>query len=280
MSNILLAKAFEGQEVRVAGTPDEPWFVGADVVGVLYPEVSVDDRSHYLRSLPEKWKTRNPIPGGGNNQPILITEPGLYWLIARSNSPRAVPFQDWLFSEVLPSIRKTGRYAVDANDFWNQPTEVALKQAAAIDRMMRSAGGWEKGAAAVFQSRLLGLMGITDQEIAEAAGNETAESMALFRSCLEQLGVSLDESGDIVIDPLHVRAGLRPPVIHRTRDGKVYLAVESPSLVRACGNTSPEPVMALVSNRRGTARFPDGKGSTVPARCRWFDPEFVRTALS
>ncbi len=109
MSNILLAKAFEGQEIRVAGTPDEPLFVGADVVGVLYPETPIDDRSHYLRGVPEKWKTRRNSPGGCY-KPVLLTEPGLYWLIARSNSPRAVPFQDWLFSEVLPSIRKTGQY--------------------------------------------------------------------------------------------------------------------------------------------------------------------------
>lgn len=40
-----------------------------------------------------------------------ITEPGLYHLIVRSNSPIAVPFQKWVFEEVLPSIRKTGEYS-------------------------------------------------------------------------------------------------------------------------------------------------------------------------
>jgi hypothetical protein len=35
----------------------------------------------------------------------------LYHLITRSDSPRAIPFQKWVFENVLPSIRKTGKYA-------------------------------------------------------------------------------------------------------------------------------------------------------------------------
>jgi hypothetical protein len=40
----------------------------------------------------------------------LVTEPGLYKIIIRSNKEEAQPFQDWLCEEVLPSIRKTGEY--------------------------------------------------------------------------------------------------------------------------------------------------------------------------
>lgn len=42
-----------------------------------------------------------------------ILEPGIYFLIARSNSPRAIPFQRWLFEKVLPSIRKTGKFELE-----------------------------------------------------------------------------------------------------------------------------------------------------------------------
>jgi hypothetical protein len=42
----------------------------------------------------------------------LVNEPGLYRLISRSDKPEAVRFQDWVFEEVLPSIRKTGSYSV------------------------------------------------------------------------------------------------------------------------------------------------------------------------
>lgn len=43
---------------------------------------------------------------------LLVNEQGLYRLIMRSNKPEAQRFQDWVFAEVLPQIRKTGTYAV------------------------------------------------------------------------------------------------------------------------------------------------------------------------
>jgi prophage antirepressor-like protein len=41
-----------------------------------------------------------------------ISEQGLYFFLGRSDKPAALPFQKWLAGEVLPSIRKTGSYAV------------------------------------------------------------------------------------------------------------------------------------------------------------------------
>ncbi len=41
-----------------------------------------------------------------------VNEPGLYSLILRSRKPEAEPFRRWVTHEVLPEIRKTGRYAV------------------------------------------------------------------------------------------------------------------------------------------------------------------------
>ncbi|WP_342221943.1 BRO-N domain-containing protein [Candidatus Fukatsuia endosymbiont of Tuberolachnus salignus] len=40
----------------------------------------------------------------------FIHEPNLYRVIFRSNKPGAKPFQNWVFNEVLPQIRKTGTY--------------------------------------------------------------------------------------------------------------------------------------------------------------------------
>ena len=44
----------------------------------------------------------------------FINEPGLYRLIMRSNMPKAEDFTDWVCGEVLPSIRKTGKYSLVA----------------------------------------------------------------------------------------------------------------------------------------------------------------------
>jgi hypothetical protein len=41
---------------------------------------------------------------------VFLKEPGLYQLVFKSKLPIAEVFQDWVFSVVLPSIRKTGSY--------------------------------------------------------------------------------------------------------------------------------------------------------------------------
>jgi hypothetical protein len=41
---------------------------------------------------------------------IVLHEPGIYQLIFKSKLPSAERFQEWIFEEVLPQIRATGRY--------------------------------------------------------------------------------------------------------------------------------------------------------------------------
>jgi len=55
----------------------------------------------------------------------FITEPQLYKLAIKANSEQAEKFQDWVTSEVLPSIRKNGAYLTDqkAIDLINNPNE-------------------------------------------------------------------------------------------------------------------------------------------------------------
>ncbi len=72
---------FNGQEVRFVGTPEKPEWVARDIVAVLYP-----DADPWWREV------------------ATLYEPGLYCVITRSNSPLAIPFQKWLYEEVLPSI--------------------------------------------------------------------------------------------------------------------------------------------------------------------------------
>ena len=51
----------------------------------------------------------------------FINEPNLYRIIFRSEKPIAKNFQNWVFEEVLPQIRKTGKYQV-------QPKQIALPE--------------------------------------------------------------------------------------------------------------------------------------------------------
>jgi prophage antirepressor-like protein len=104
---------FEGQEVRFVGTPDTPEWVARDVVAILYPEADPRNYSNYLSRIPDKWKGHKPImTPGGSQEVVTVFEPGLYQLITRSNSLAAIPFQEWVFEEVLPTIRKRGSYFI------------------------------------------------------------------------------------------------------------------------------------------------------------------------
>lgn len=61
-----------------------------------------------LRDLPENQKLIFKMKKG--DMGIWITESGLYQLIFKSRKPEAQTFVAWVTDEVLPSIRKTGKY--------------------------------------------------------------------------------------------------------------------------------------------------------------------------
>ena len=55
--------------------------------------------------------TDGTSPKGGNPNHAIISESGLYALVFKSRKPEAKAFRRWVTSEVLPAIRKTGKYA-------------------------------------------------------------------------------------------------------------------------------------------------------------------------
>ncbi|MEV4612289.1 Bro-N domain-containing protein [Kitasatospora sp. NPDC049258] len=101
---------FNGQEVRVVTIDGSPWWVAGDVCEVL--EISLAHRA--LAALDEDEKGRHTMTTlGGDQQVSVINEPGLYSLVLRSRKPQARAFKRWITHEVIPSIRRSGRYAVD-----------------------------------------------------------------------------------------------------------------------------------------------------------------------
>ena len=88
-------------------------FVGKDVAKALgYPESRLTNIPRLFRSVPDEWKGRKPIPTlGGEQEMLVVSEAGLYFFLARSDKPKALPFQKWLAGDVVPSIRRTGSYS-------------------------------------------------------------------------------------------------------------------------------------------------------------------------
>lgn len=103
-----LAFAFGGCDVRGTWINGDPWWVAKDVCEALdYQRFD----SNLIKHVPDQWKGTNRIrtPGGPQDM-LLISEQGLYFFLGRSDKPKALPFQRYYAGEVLPEIRKTGRY--------------------------------------------------------------------------------------------------------------------------------------------------------------------------
>lgn len=106
--NDLTVFNFESQPIRTyADENGEPWFCLSDTCTAL------NIRQYRVDRLPRKGVTIcHTLTKGGNQELTFVNEPNLYRLVFRSNKPEAQKFADWVYSEVLPSIRKTGSYAV------------------------------------------------------------------------------------------------------------------------------------------------------------------------
>ena len=61
----------------------------------------------------------------GEQALLYINEPNLYRCVFQSKKKEAAKFQDWVFSEVLPSIRKTGGYMVSKDE--DTPEEIMAR---------------------------------------------------------------------------------------------------------------------------------------------------------
>lgn len=108
MTNELQQFKFSDTEIRVVrGEDGEPRFVAKDIV----EGIGATWTGHALDLIPTEWKGMVSVTTPGGTQQFQgLTEQGVYFYLARSDKPKALPFQKWLAGEVLPSIRKHGTY--------------------------------------------------------------------------------------------------------------------------------------------------------------------------
>lgn len=129
-ANNLPAFTFEGSNVRVFMINNEPWFAATDVarcIGIKDPKDAVKN----LRSCERSGF--KPERGGSLT---IISESGMYTMVLRSDAAikegtAAFRFRVWVTDEVLPAIRKQGRYECPAQAQLPAPT-LTEQQAYAI----------------------------------------------------------------------------------------------------------------------------------------------------
>lgn len=95
------------QPLRHLWRDGEPWFVAADICIAL----GLGNNREALTRLDddEKGVSSTDTPGG-KQEVAIVNESGLYSLILGSRKPEAKRFKKWVTAEVLPAIRRTGRY--------------------------------------------------------------------------------------------------------------------------------------------------------------------------
>lgn len=101
---------YADRQVRTISVDGELWFVLADICGVL----GIANAGNVAARLDEADIRQTDIRSGGQNRSVtIVSESGMYEVVIRSDKPEARQFRWWMTHEVVPSIRRTGAYAVE-----------------------------------------------------------------------------------------------------------------------------------------------------------------------
>ena len=173
---------FEEQEIRFVGTEEKPEWVASDIVAVLYPSAARSSYSKYLGKVPSQWKGKKQIlTPGGKQKLTTLYEPGLYCLIGRSDSSLAVPFQEWIYGEILPSIRKTGSYSIDREEISTLSLLPSAKEQLEVVKLgmdlLTELGGWDERTNILLKDRVRNIL--LDKELQPTLKSATVEPKRL-----------------------------------------------------------------------------------------------------
>lgn len=114
MNEVTIFNNEEFGTIRTMQIDDEPWFCLADVCMALGITHVTDVKSRLKK---DGVATTEVIDNLGRTQrAIFINESNLYKTIFQSRKPSAEKFTDWVTSEVLPTIRKTGTYSIQKKE--------------------------------------------------------------------------------------------------------------------------------------------------------------------
>lgn len=109
-AHLQISKIFnhgDGYQVRTVPINGETWFVAKDVCNAL----GLKNTSQSVRKLTNSEKGIYDVYTLGGTQRLLcISESGLYGVTFTSTKTEAQLFRQWVTSEVLPEIRKTGGF--------------------------------------------------------------------------------------------------------------------------------------------------------------------------
>ena len=134
MNNLQVFNKKDLGQVRVIGDKDNPLFCLKDVCEILEHTTPAKIKDSIIKEFGDDLNQIHPIVDnlGRTQKATFITEPQLYFVLIRSDKPKARPFRQWVVNEVLPQVRKTGSYSHQAPKNMVEALELALEQARQI----------------------------------------------------------------------------------------------------------------------------------------------------
>jgi hypothetical protein len=107
---------FESNQVRIVTINGEPWFVAKDILQAIGSSTTVTAVEAMIREdLGDDFFTNKLISDTieRDQNMLILSEPALTMFVSRSRTELGKALNRWIHAEVIPSIRKTGKYEVE-----------------------------------------------------------------------------------------------------------------------------------------------------------------------
>lgn len=211
MLNALQSYQFEDHAVRVVLVEGDPWWVANDLCAVL----DLRNPRQVLERLDDDERGVHLTDTLGGAQPMnIVSESGMFGLVLGSRKPEARRFRRWVTGEVLPSIRKTGRYEM----FDPPPPTAELLEDHSVNRLT-AAVGVVREARQIFgpvQARSVWEQLGLPMPIVEAVGDVEADPL------VRDIAVVLADKAEATVEDVAGMLGWNPATLsltHRRRIG-------------------------------------------------------------
>ena len=101
---------FNNNNITIIGDSEDPWFIVKEIAEIL----GITSYRNFISKLEsEQVRVYQINTNKGTRNVSIMNESGLYEMIFRSDKEIAKQFRKWVFNEVLPSIRKKGKYELE-----------------------------------------------------------------------------------------------------------------------------------------------------------------------
>ena len=123
---VILFENFELGKIRVKGDSENPLFCLSDICKILEIQNTTDTANAIKKEFDDALDLIYPILDnlGREQKATFISEPQLYFVLMRSDKPKAKPFRQWVINEVLPQIRKQSKYEYKGQGTTNTPPPI------------------------------------------------------------------------------------------------------------------------------------------------------------